>query len=232
MQRLLSVIIVLSILTGCRETGIRGFWDEVPLMESNLRVSEDRYVDFAELTTKVPAEDALAEFDNLYERLRQDTMAYYLYSEWLEGAFYSIYSPCRNAALFSRGVEHLIADGILAADEYEPFVRKRDWMQLNLKGERAVVPGVETAGRCTLVLVLDITCPTCRQALTTLGSNPDYAGARHIAVCYGQGSQSGIPDWEFVFPENFTSFFDSQMTPVYFVVNETGEVEQSYSLAL
>lgn len=232
MHRLLSVIIVLSILTGCRATGIRGFWDNVPLMEQDLRVSEDKYADFAELTLKVPVEDALAEFENLYGRLRQDTMSYYLYSEWLEEAFYNIYSPCRNAALFSRGVEHLIADGIMPADEYEPFVRKRDWMQLNLKGERAVVPGIETGCGRLLVLVLDITCPTCREALTSLGSNPDFADARHVAVCYGHGFQGEDPGWEFVFPENFTSFFDSQMTPVYFVVNETGEVEQSYSLAL
>ena len=232
MQRCLSIVLALLLLTGCRETGIRGFWENVPLIEDNLRVSEDRYADFAEMAVASPREEAFAAIDSLYSRLRTDTVAYYLYAEWLDGAFYSILSPCRDAELYSRAVEHIVTDGILPADECEPFVRKRDWIMLNRVGERAVVPGFVPDGMRTLVLVLDVSCPTCREALTSLGSNPDFVEARRVAVCCGEGPEPVVPGWEYIFPGNYSAFFDVRMTPVYFVISQTGEVEQTYTVAI
>ena len=232
MQRFLSIVLTLVLLTGCRETGIRGFWDDVALLEDDIRLSEDRFADFAEKAAAAPEAEALAELDNLFGRLRQDTIAHWLYCEWCASAFYSALSPCRNAALYSRAVEHMVSDGILPADEVAPYIQMRDWIQLNQTGSRAVVPGVDVTGIRTLVLVLDFSCPSCRQALTTLGSNPDFAGMRHVAVCYGQGQATDIPGWEFVFPDNFSSFFDKTMTPVYFVISQDGEVEQTYTPAI
>ena len=232
MQRFLSIVLILVLLTGCRATGIRGFWDDVTLVEDDIRESEDRFAEFAEKAVAAPEEEAPAELDNLFDRLRGDTIAHWLYSEWCESAFYSALSPCRNAALYSRAVEHIVSDSILPSDEAAPYIQKRDWMQLNRTGARAVVPGVETSGRRTLVLVLDFSCPSCREALTTLGSNPDFAGMRHVAVCSGHSQVIDIPGWEFVFPDNFSSFFDITMTPVYFVVSQDGVVEQTYTPAL
>lgn len=232
MQRFLSIVLTLVLLTGCRETGIRGFWDDVPLIEDNLRVSEDRFADFAEKAVAAPEGEALAEFDSLFARLRGDEIAYRLYAEWVDGAFYSILSPCRNAAMYSRAVEHFVGDGIFYADEYEPFVRRRDWIVLNTPGSKAQVPGFAPDGTRTLVLVLDISCPSCREALTTLGADPRFVECRRVAVCCGDGPEPVVPGWEYIFPGNYEYFFDIKMTPVYFVISPSGEVEQTYTLAI
>lgn len=225
-------MLLIVLLTGCRQTGIRGFWDDVTLVEDKLSVSENRFADFAEKAVASPEPEALAEVDNLYNRLKGDEVAYLLYAEWFEGAFYSILSPCRNAAIFSRAVEHIAADGIIPADECEPYLKKRDWILLNTAGSRAVVPGFVPDGNRTLVLVMDISCPTCREALISLGNNPEFVEARRVAVCCGDGPEPVAPGWEYIYPENYASFFDIDMTPVYFIVSERGEVEQTYTLAL
>ena len=232
MRRCLSIVLALFLLTGCRDTGIRGFWNDVPLIEDNLRVSEDRFADFAEKAVAAPEGEALEEFDSLFARLRGDEIAYRLYAEWVDGAFYSILSPCRNAAMYSRAVEHFVGDGIFYADEYEHFVQRRDWIALNTVGSKATVPGFAPDGTRALVLVLDISCPTCREALMTLGRDSRFAEARRIAVCCGEGPEPVAPGWEYLFPGNYQAFFDIKMTPVYFVISPSGEVEQTYTLAI
>ncbi|MCR5017670.1 MAG: DUF5106 domain-containing protein [Bacteroidales bacterium] len=191
--------------------------------------AREEFLDFAELAASAPQEDALAALDVLYDKLMEDAVSYYLYNEWADAAFYSVLSPCRNAALYDKIVERMESDGVLSASECEPFQKRRNWIQYNLVNTRATVPGVMIKER-TLVLVVDTGCPSCREALTKLYEKPEFADTRKVAVCCGFGPVPTAPGWEFV--NDTSDVFDISITPVFFVVNPDGMVESSYTLVL
>lgn len=227
-----QVILCLAFLTGCRASGIGGYWNNCPLLDNNLSICEERFADFAELAVASPQADALAAMDALFDRLKQDTVAYYIYSEWMDGAFYNLLSPCRNATLYTKAVDRIVADAVLSTAECEPFLKKRQWIGYNLPGERAAVPGCPSFTDRTLVLVLDLSCSSCRQALEKLSSEAQWAGIRHLAVCCGYGPHPDFPGWDYVYAENPSAVFDPGLTPIYFIVAADGTVESGYLPAL
>ena len=232
MNKSATTILCLALLAGCQASGIRGYWNDVPLLEKDLSVSEDRFARFAEQAVSAPEEDALAAMDDLFDKLKQDSVAYYIYSDWMAGAFYTPPSPCRSAALSTKAGDRMAADGILGPDECEPFLREREWIQYNREGAKATIPGLSTIDIRTLVLVLDLSCPACREALEVLAQDPQWNGANKLAVGLGYGPQPSVPGWEYLFPEKGNVVFDIHMTPVYFVVAADGTVERGYTLAL
>jgi len=231
MRRAVIFILCLALLSGCQASDIRSYWNDVPLLEADIRLSEDRFADFAELAIAAPEADALAAMDVLFDRLTQDSVAYYVYSEWVDGAFYNPLSPCRSASLYGKAVERMVADAVLELNECEPFLQRREWIEYNQPGAPATVPGCASFDSRTLVLVLDLSCPSCRQALERLSSDSQWAGLRHVAVCCGRGTKPDVPGWEYLFPENFTVVFDPHVTPIYFLVAADGSVEHGYTPA-
>ena len=232
MRLLLSALLLtLTLLTGCQRSGVRSFWETHSIDYSDVEAAEDQFARFAELAVASPEEDALAALDQLFDLLKEDEVAYYLYSDWMNGAFYHLLSPCRNAALYGKAVERIVADGVLSSSDCEPFVRCREWFQFNQEGMMASVPGLSDAAG-SLILVLDLGCPSCREALEKLAQEPAWSGLRHVAVCCGYGPRPDVPGWEYLFPENPAAVFDPQLTPVFFVVGPDGRVQSSYQLAL
>lgn len=232
MKHAVEIILCLALLMGCQASDIRGYWNTVPLLEGDISLSEDRFARFAELAAEAPEADALAALDVLFDRLKQDTVACYVYSEWVDGAFYSLLSPCRNAALYSRSVDRMLSDAVLDRNDCEPFLKKRDWIQYNLPGAPATVPGYPAFTEPTLVLVLDLSCPSCRKALEQLSADTRWAGVRRVAVCCGDGPHPAVPGWDYLFPEDANTVFDPHLTPIYFVVAADGTVESGYTPAL
>ena len=232
MKHTAVIILCLALLAGCQASGVRGYWNDVPLLEKDIQVSEDRFAQFAELAAAAPEEDALEAMDLLFDKLKQDSVAYYIYSEWMEAAFYNALSPCRSAALYGKAVERMVSDGILSMDECRPFLKKREWIQYNREGTQATVPGLSQPDTRTLVLVLDLSCPSCRQALEKLAGDPQWNDFKKLAVCMGYGPQPSVPGWEYIFPENASAVFDIHLTPIYFVLAADGTVERGYAPAL
>ena len=232
MKHFTEMILCLALLTGCQATGIRGYWNDVPLLEKDIQVSEDRFAQFAELAVSAPEEDALAAMDLLFDKLKQDPVAYFVYTDWMDGAFYTLLSPCRNAALYGKAVERMVSDGILSIDECDPFLHKRDWIQYNLEGAQATVPGLTKTDTRTLVLVLDLSCPSCRAALESLAEDGQWNDVKKLAVCLGYGPQPSVPGWEYISHENASAVFDIHLTPIYFVIAPDGTVERGYTPAL
>lgn len=232
MRYAVKILLCLALLSGCRAQGVRGYWDQFPLLEDDIRLSEDRFADFAELAVKAPEADAIAAIDVLFDKLKKDSVAYYVYSDWIDAAFYSLYSPCRNATLYNKAVERIVTDAVLQTYECEPFLKRREWIGYNRPGDKAVVPGRSSITERTLVLVLDLSCPSCHKALEKLSSDPEWAGTRHLAVCFGPETHPVHPDWDFLFDNNSAAIFDPQMTPIYFVVAADGSVEKGYTMAL
>ncbi len=231
MRKITSALILLALLTGCQIAGVKGFWNTHGINYNDIDAARDQFVGFAELAVHSPEEEALEAIDVLFDKLQNDTLAYYIYSEWIDGAFYNIFSPCRSAALYSKAVDRMVADGILTGSDLRPRLQKREWIQYNSVGMAATVPGT-VIGEHTLVLVLDTGCPSCREALTSLADRPEWANVRRIAVCCGYGQTPEVPGWEYLTPENASAVFDVRMTPVYFVVAADGTVETTYQLAL
>lgn len=227
-----TVILCLGLLLGCQAPNVSSFWNTHSIDYSDISAAENQFADFAELATSAREQDALEAMDVLFDKLKQDTVAYYIYSNWIDGAFYNPLSPCRNATLYVKAVDRMMSDGIFDQDELTPFLKRSEWIHYNLEGSAAIVPGLSQIEKRTLILVLDLSCPSCREALETLASAPEWDGVDRIAVCLGYGPKPSIPGWEYLFPENATDVFDIHMTPIYFVVAADGTVERGYKPAL
>ena len=232
MRYLLTVILCLGLLLGCRVQNVSSFWNTHSIDYSDIKAAEDQFADFAELAVAAPERDAMAAMDVLFDKLKQDPVAYYIYTNWIDGAFYNPLSPCRNASIYGKAVERIVADGILDDNEYAPFLKKAEWMQYNLEGSKAIIPGLSQIDARTLVLVLDLNCSSCREALESLASDHEWKELHKMAICMGLGPMPSIPGWEYLFPENASAVFDIHMTPFYFVVAADGTVERGYTTAL
>ena len=232
MKNFVAAILCLAHLAGCQAGGVGNFWEKHSIDYSDIRAAEDQFADFAELAVAAPEEEALTALDDLFDLLQKDTVGYYVYAEWMDGAFYSVLSPCRSATLYRKAVDRMVADGVLTENDYAPYLRRQEWIGYNLEGAQAFVPGISSFDTRTLVLVLDLGCPSCREALEKLGDDPQWEGVRKLAVGLGYGLHPDVPGWDFLFPENGKAVFDIGMTPVYFVVAADGTVERGYTLAL
>ena len=231
-RRLIPILLSALTVLCCGRPGVKGFWNRHEISFSDIRAAEDQFADFAELASAAPEAESMAELDALFNRLRSDPVLYYTYSDWMDDAFYSILSPCRNVALFTEAVDRIVSDGILDMIECEPFLQQREWIQYNQAGQTFTIPGVSSISERTLVLVLDLSCPSCRKALSKLADAPEWAGIRRIAIGCGQGPDPGIPGWDYLFPEHAETVFDIRTTPVFFVVAPDGTVEIPYTPAL
>lgn len=232
MKHVLAISLAVLVLFSCGRNGVRSFWDSRSIGYTDIHGAEDQFVQFANLAVAAPEADAFAAMDVLFDKLKQDTVGYYIYSDWMVSAFYNLLSPCRNAALFTKAVERMTTDGVVISSILEDYLRQRDWIQYNQVGQKATVPGFPVFDGRTLVLVLDLGCSSCREALETLGADPRWADARHLAVGCGYGPQPDVPGWGYVIPENATVVFDPRLTPIYFVVASDGTVEIPYTFAL
>ena len=231
-KRALALSLILLILASCNQQGVRSFWKGHSIDYTDIQAAEDQFAQYAELAVAAPEKDALASLECLFKQLKKDEVAYYIYADWMAGAFYNLLSPCRSPLLFTRAVEHMVKDGIMTEGSYQSFLRQRDWIQYNQEGAPATVPGIASFNDRTLVLVLDLGCSSCRPALEKLGGDPQWSGLRHVAIGCGYGPVPAVPGWEYLTPENAAVVFDPRLTPIYFVVGADGVVEVPYSLAL
>jgi len=249
LRRILTLTLTAAALLSCQSAGkkpaaddssvipseakesVSGYWSRHPwrIEEGVVDLREDTFADFAEIAVAAPQAEAISALGALLDSLKaKDAVSYYIYSGWVEGAFYHPLSPCRNFDLFAYAVGRFETDGIFDADECRPFSRKRDWMALGREGETAITPEPDPAGRGTLVLVLDLRCPSCRRALASLGIDPRWEGYRRVALCCGPGPLPTVPDWEYRPVGNPDRYFDLEAMPFYYVIDPAGVIVQSY----
>ena len=218
------VFLALSVIS-CEQPEIVRFWDTHSIDYSDIDAAEEQFADFAELAVAAPERDALKAIDVLYDRLKKDEVAYYIYSDWMESAFYNLLSPCHNPVLFRKAVDRIVRDGVIPVGTYDHFVKKREWSGYNHEGSVATVPGVVIRER-SVVLVLDQGCTSCREALASV--KEQFPDLRRIAVCCGYGPAPAVEGWEYVMADSSAPVFDPRMTPIYFTVSSDGIVEVSY----
>lgn len=125
MRLILRLFPIILALASCGNAQVKDFWDTHSIDYSDYRAAEDQFAEFAEQAVAAPVDDACAALDALFDRLCEDEVAYYIYAEWMDAAFYNLLSPCRNAALYSKAVDRIVSDGILSMDDCDPYLQKR-----------------------------------------------------------------------------------------------------------
>lgn len=230
MHKFLVTFLALASVIGCQSSVVTDFWLINGIDYSDYDAAQDRFAVYAEKAVAAPEADAAASVDALFDMLAEDEVAYYIYTDWIDAAFYNPCSSCRNAALYSKAVDRILADGVLSERECSTFLRHKAWIGYNSVGSDAVMPGFEPDGRRTLVLVLNISCRSCREALSALDNDPQWKDVRRIALGFGYGQALDVPGWEYGFLDNAADYFDPDATPVFFVVSPEGKVELPYQL--
>ncbi|MBP5488156.1 MAG: DUF5106 domain-containing protein [Bacteroidales bacterium] len=239
----LSGVITAALLAvfavSCKAPSVKGFWDRHTPDITDIRTAEDEFAEFAELAVAAPEQDAQTEINHLYDLLKADEVAYYVYTEWVVRAFYSSASPCRNCGLFVYSMERILSDGIIEGYDAEVYQRFVTACKTNRAGDKVTLPvlhGVRgeaadmEAGKPTLFMVVDLSCPSCLRALEKYaGEHPE---ARHIALCSGPGRFPDVEGWEFYRASDTESVYDVSAAPFYFLANSDGIIEIPYTRAL
>jgi len=241
---LIASLCGLCLLSACKQGGgkarsgedVRKFWEGKTLLEEDIQITEDQFADFAELTVSAPEDAAIAGIDKLFDRLKkEDEVAYYIYSEWMIGAFYNLLSPCRNPVLFASAINRMEKDAVLDENTLSRYRSLLDYAGYNNEGDPCTLPeGVPAPDSPALYLIVNLNCPTCTEAFQKL--NELSFDGKHIALVQGGGPLATTPSiaaaegWQFYFPVNMNKIFDPDLTPVYFTVDATGKVLETYKL--
>lgn len=235
-----AAALLLAVLTvSCKTPSVKGFWDRHTPEISNISAAEDEFAEFAELAVAAPEQDAKEEIDHLFDLLKADEVAYYVYTEWVVRAFYSSASPCRNCPLFVYSMTRILGDGIVDGYDAELYSRFVTACQTNHVGDKLVLPSLSDRvgnsisidlGQPIIFLVIDLSCPSCLKALEKLaGEHPE---ARHIALCSGYGGFPKVEGWEYFRVHETEGVYDVSAAPFYFIANADGIIEETYTRAL
>lgn len=225
-----SIVLALLLLSACTPR-VANYWDkyDITITESNYQEAEDRFAGFAELAAKAPEAEAIAGLDGLFDKLKEDEVSYYVYSEWIVMAFHSFLSPCSSPVLFEKAVERFSTDGVMSEDEYMPLAELAAKDKLNRPGAECTIPQLYDAegapapwepGKETLFLVINLDCATCVAALRSLSGEP----GEHIALCYGHTAAPSVPGWEYRYSNELGKVFDLEAAPFWFTVGADGKV--------
>lgn|GEM_PF-1657823 len=231
----LTLLLAAALAVSC-SGGLAGFWDKGDLSvdRSNYSEQRDHFAEFAELTVGAPEKDVHAALDRMFDRLLADTVSYYVYADWVEAAFYNIYSPTRDAAIFEYATARMLADEIMP-DNVEEIEKQRRYNALNLAGASCILPELKTpdgeildvpGGEACIILVINPSCRSCASSLAALAEQP----GRHIAICFGSPIVPDSPVWEYCYASDFKSVFDMDAAPFWFAVDAEGTVTTPYSI--
>ena len=236
MKRLCSILLTLACTLACQDAGLQRYWDKYGTDIDNYAEARDRFATFAELVVKAPEEEGIKAVNSLLDKVKADEVTYYVYSEWLVAAFHSIYSPCRNPAVFADVVKRFASDGIMTESEVEPLQELAAFDRLNLPGESCTLPDLNAEdgtaapwepGKETLFLVVNLDCASCVGALRSLSTEP----GEHIALCYGRTPHPSIAGWTYCFMEAGDKVFELEASPFWFTVDASGNVVKAYTPA-
>ena len=231
----LTLILAAALAVSC-SGGIAGFWDKGDLSvdRSNYRAQQDRFAEFAELTAGAPEKEVYTALDRMFDRLLADTVSYYIYADWVQAAFYNIYSPTQNAGIFEYAAARMLADDIMP-DNIEELEKQRRYNGLNLAGSHCILPELKTpdgetlevpGGEPCVILVINPSCRSCASSLSALSEQP----GRHIAICFGSPVVPDSPAWEYCYATDLKSVFDVDAAPLWFAVDAEGTVTTPYSI--
>ena len=231
--------LTLALAVSCGSPSVKGYWVKHTPDITDIRAAEDEFAAFAELAAKADEQDARAEIDRLFDLLKADEVAYYVYTEWVVRAFYASASPCRNCPLFVYSMTRILGDGIVDGYDAELYSRFITACQTNRIGDHLTLPSLSDrsgnevvieSGQPTLFLVVDLSCPSCLKSLEKMAG--EHQGARHIALCGGSGNFPKVEGWEYYRAYETDSVYDIGAAPFYFIADADGTIKESYTRAL
>ena len=90
MRRSTFIFLLLAVLAGCRENAnVADFWNTHSIDYSDIDAAQDQFARYAEQAVAAEKTDALASMDVLFDRLKEDEVGYYVYTDWIDGVFYN-----------------------------------------------------------------------------------------------------------------------------------------------
>ncbi|MBR6458241.1 MAG: DUF5106 domain-containing protein [Bacteroidales bacterium] len=234
-----SLALFALLTVSCGAPSVKGYWERHKPDISDISAAEDEFAAFAELAVAAPGQDAEAEIDRLFDLLKADEVAYYVYTEWVVRAFYASSSPCRNCPLFVYSMKRVLSDGIVDGYDAELYSRFVTSCLTNHVGDPLKLPSLSDRlgnsvtielGQPILFLVVDLSCPSCLKALEKqAGEHPE---ARHVALCSGFGSFPKIEGWEYYRAHDTESVYDHTAAPFYFIADADGVIIETYTRCL
>ena len=229
MKRFFPFIALILLLAACNAGGrLRGYWkDGITVTENNYSQVEERFARFAEFLVAAPPGQAAEALDDLFDRIKEDEVSYYIYSDWIESAFHNYFSPCRNPDIFRKAAERFAEDGILNIETVERLQALAAQDQLNRQGGPCTVPDEAKTEGPTLYLVLNLDCRTCLQSLAALSG--EYPEAEHIALCFGYNQIPEVSGWKYLKPEGLDEIFELEAAPFWFLTAADGTIQIPYS---
>ena len=236
-KRVVIILLFALVFTGC-DRSVTGYWEKHGTDISDISAAEDVFAIFAEKAVAGPEEEAVAEMDRLFDRLKADTIAYYVYGEWSASAFYSLLSPCRNCSLFTHAVDRMESDGVIDdGGTMQRYLRLRNICRYNRVGDSLTLPvlydrdfkPVVIAGpaRQSLFLVLDLGCPSCMEAIDKAYSIAP--AALKYALVFGPPPIPNLPGWEVYRFRDPESIIDFDAAPYYFIAGPDGKIQTGYT---
>jgi hypothetical protein len=232
-----------------------GFWadyDPSSILES-VDSSEQMFLEWAELLLEADKESRSRATEEFVEVMVADPVGYHLWTEWVNHYLYGLWSPVRNEEAFEELLDRVWEDERVPAQNKEYIPRLKGLLGHNSVGTRAEDIEIYDAegngarlsdlrGRRVVLVVVDTTCPSCVDTMQSIEQNEVLMGAAQrgelalVAVAINQ-TPEGIVEltgeksplgWSIYCAssgEFERSFYDSEASPMIFLLSHEGVVE-------
>lgn len=203
---LLALIGVMVMCGGCRQTpSLEEYWSEVTpeWVMADVAAAESHFTEWTERLAKAPKEQQHRSVDSLVELMCKDEVCAYIYFEWSVNVLYGLWSPTRNEETFGYLLQRINEEPVLESIRSAETRRLGELLQHNRVGSSAKdfvlydsCGNESTLGEIReekplLLLVVDITCPSCIDIIAEVESQQPIMEAaqrgevRLLAVAVG-----------------------------------------------
>lgn len=232
-----------------------GFWadyDPSSILES-VDSSEQMFLEWAELLLEADKESRSRATEEFVEVMVADPVGYHLWTEWVNHYLYGLWSPVRNEEAFEELLDRVWEDERVPAQNKEYIPRLKGLLGHNRVGAQAEDIEIYDAegngarlsdlrGRRVVLVVVDTTCPSCVDTMQSIEQNEVLMRASQrgelalVAVAINQ-TPEGIVEltgeksplgWSIYCAssgEFERSFYDSEASPMIFLLSHEGVVE-------
>ncbi len=246
---------LLMVACGGEKKSLAGYWEgfEPSSVYDNVDGAEAHFQEWVALLAEADTTAQKSAIEEFVTKVCSDEVCFYIYTEWAMGHLYGLWSPVRNEFAFGHLLRTLMANVEVVQDNDREFQRLLDIVGHNRVGEPVEdlrlsdVEGKESRlsdyrGERVLLLLADITCPTCMDIFTTIEAHKGIMESAlrgevtFVTVAVGQ-----IPEsiGEFAARHKGSAwnvhcalrsdlegaYFDTNASPALFLIDREGRVE-------
>ncbi len=238
-----------------QNVALAGYWADYgpTALLDDVEGAEMRFKEWCELLKSADAESQSGAVAEFVELMVADEVCYHVWSEWARIYLYGVWSPVRNDEAFGMLLQAIATDPRVPADGRDYVPRLMDVLAHNRVGDMAEDIRMYDAaaqerhladfrGRRLLLLIIDVTCPSCVDTMQEIEDNRRVMGAAErgelamVVVTINQTPESITPlvedkkntPWQIFCSsvgELDEAYYDTEAAPVMFLLSEEGRVE-------